>query len=310
MLGEMHGPGGHSHTLDTRRADSRRRMWIALAINVGMLVAEAVGGVITGSLAVLADAGHVLSDVGSIALALFAARLATLPAAGRRTFGYQRSEVLAALVNGLTLVAVSVVITVEAIGRFSDPPSIEAGGVLGLGLLGLAGNVAATLVLARGQREDINLEGVLRHSAADALGSIGVVVAGAFVLLGGSDIVDPIVSLLIAALVFASSWRLIKEPFDVLMESAPADLDVEGMGRAICGIEGVSSVHDLHVWTVTSGFGAVAAHVVVAQGADRDLIRRELEFTLHDRFGIEHTTLQIEEEAEQGLLHVDNAPGG
>jgi cobalt-zinc-cadmium efflux system protein len=308
----MHGPGGHSHThtLDARRADSRRRMWVALTINAVMLLAEAVGGILTGSLAVLADAGHLLSDVGSIALALFAARLAALPAAGRRTFGYQRSEVLAALVNGLLLVAVSVVIAVEAVGRFSEPPAIDAAGVLGLGLLGLAGNVAATWVLARGQREDINLEGALRHSAADALGSIGVIVAGGFVLLGGSDVVDPIVSLLIAALVLASSWRLIKEPFDVLMESAPADLDVEGMGRAICGVEGVCSVHDLHVWTVTSGFGAVAAHVVVARGADRDLIRRRLELVLDERFGIEHTTLQMEEEADQGLLRVENAPGG
>jgi cobalt-zinc-cadmium efflux system protein len=283
-------------------------MSVALAINVVLLVAEVVGGILTGSLAVLADAGHLLSDVGSIVLALIAARLAAMPAAGRRTFGYQRSEVLAALVNGLLLVAVSVVIAVEAFGRLSDPPAIDGAGVLALGVLGLAGNLAATWVLARGQREDINLEGVLRHSFADALGSLGVVLAGGFVLAGGSDVVDPIVSLLIAALVLASSWRLIKEPFDVLMESAPADLDVEGMGRAICAEEGVRSVHDLHVWTVTAGFGAVAAHVVVAHGADRDLIRQRLELTLHERFGIEHTTLQMEEEAEGGLLRVENAP--
>jgi cobalt-zinc-cadmium efflux system protein len=283
-------------------------MLVALAINVGLLLAEAVGGILTGSLAVLADAGHLLSDVGSIVLALIAARLAALPAAGRRTFGYQRSEVLAALVNGLLLVAVSVVIAVEAVGRLSDPPGIDGAGVLALGVLGLAGNLAATWVLARGQREDINLEGVLRHSVADALGSLGVVLAGAFVLAGGSDVVDPIVSLLIAALVLASSWRLIKEPFDVLMESAPADLDVDGMGAAICTEEGVRSVHDLHVWTVTAGFGAVAAHVVVARGSDRDLIRRRLELTLRERFGIEHTTLQMEEEAEGGLLRVENAP--
>ncbi|HSS33490.1 MAG TPA: cation diffusion facilitator family transporter [Solirubrobacterales bacterium] len=285
-------------------------MSVALAINVVLLVAEVVGGILTGSLAVLADAGHLLSDVGSIVLALIAARLAAMPAAGRRTFGYQRSEVLAALVNGLLLVAVSVVIAVEAFGRLSDPPAIDGAGVLALGLLGLAGNLAATWVLARGQREDINLEGVLRHSFADALGSLGVVLAGGFVLAGGSDVVDPIVSLLIAALVLASSWRLIKEPFDVLMESAPADLDVEGMGRAICAEEGVRSVHDLHVWTVTAGFGAVAAHVVVAHGADRDLIRRKLELTLGEGFGIEHTTLQMEEEAEGGLLRVENAPLG
>ncbi len=167
------------------------------------------------------------------------------------------------------------------------------------------------MVLARGQREDINLEGVLRHSFADALGSLGVVLAGAFVLAGGSDIVDPIVGLLIAGLVLASSWRLIKEPFDVLMESAPAGLDVDGMGAALCREDGVRSVHDLHVWTVTAGFGAVAAHVVVAQGADRDLIRRRLELTLGESFGIEHTTLQMEEEAEVGLLRVENVqPSG
>jgi cobalt-zinc-cadmium efflux system protein len=285
-------------------------MWIALAINASMVLVAAVGGVLTGSLAVLADAGHLLSDAGSIVLALIAVRLAALPASGRRTFGYQRSEVLAALVNGLLLVAVSIVVAIAAFGRFGDPPEIDGWGVLALGVLGLAGNLAATVVLARGQREDVNLEGVLRHSVADALGSVGVVVAGAFVLLGGSPVIDPIVGLLIAVLILASSWRLIKEPVDVLMEAAPADLDVEGIGREICGEEGVRSVHDLHVWTVTSGFGAIAAHVVVAQGTDRDLIRRRLELTLHESYGIEHTTLQMEEEADQGLLHVENVPPG
>jgi cobalt-zinc-cadmium efflux system protein len=310
-----HAHGGHSHGFgaharEARREDSRRRMWVALGINAAMLVAEAVGGVLTGSLALLADAGHLLSDVGAIVLALIAVRLALLPAVGRRTFGYQRSEVLAALVNGLLLVGVAAAIAIAAVGRLSDPPGIDGAGVLALGLLGLAGNVAATLVLARGGREDINLEGVLRHSAADALGSLGVVLAGAFVLAGGSTVVDPIVSLLIAALVLASSWRLIKEPFEVLMEAAPLGLDVEGVGEAICKEEGVRSVHDLHVWTVTAGFGAIAAHVVVAQDADRDLIRRRLELTLGQSFGIEHTTLQMEEEADPGLLRVENAPDG
>jgi cobalt-zinc-cadmium efflux system protein len=217
--------------------------------------------------------------------------------------------VLAALANGLTLVAVSVVIGIEAIGRFSNPPGIAGGGVLALGVLGLLGNAAATVYLARGERQDINLEGVIRHSFADALGSLGVVVAGAVVLAGGSDIVDPIVGLLISLLVLFSSWRLLKEPFDVLMEAAPADIDVDGMGAAICAVAGVRSVHDLHVWTVTAGFPALAAHVVVARGADRDRIRRQLEMELAESFGIEHTTLQMEEEAEGGLLKVENAPG-
>lgn len=285
-------------------------MWVALAINVAMLLVEAVGGVLTGSLAVLADAGHVLSDVGAIALALFAVGLAARPAGGRMTFGYQRSEILAALVNGLLLVVVAIVIGYAAIGRLGDPPSIDGGGVLGLGLLGLAGNVAATVVLARGERADVNLEGVLRHSAADALGSIGVILAGVFVLAGGSPVVDPIVSLVIALLILLSSWRLIKEPLDVLMEAAPAGLDVDAAGAEICAEEGVLSVHDLHIWTVTSGFGALAAHVVVAADCDRDLARARIELLLHERFGIDHTTLQMEEQAPEGLLHVENAPPG
>ena len=283
-------------------------MWIALGINLAMFGAEAVGGVLTGSLAVLADAGHLLSDVGAIALALFAASLAARPAGGRMTFGYQRSEILAALVNGLLLVGVAVVVGIAAIGRLGDPPEIDGLGVLGLGLLGLLGNVAATLVLARGEREDVNLEGVLRHSAADALGSLGVVLAGGFVLLGGSPVVDPLMGLAIAVLILLSSWRLIAEPVGVLMEAAPAGVDVEEAGAAICEEEGVRSVHDLHIWTVTSGFGALAAHVVVSRECDRDLVRRRIELLLRERFGIDHTTLQMEEQVSDALLSVENAP--
>jgi cobalt-zinc-cadmium efflux system protein len=283
-------------------------MWVALAINVAMVAVEAVGGLLTGSLAVLADAGHLLSDAGAVGLALLAGGLASRPGAGQRTFGYQRSEVLAALANGLLLVAVAVAVAVAAIGRLDDPPGIDAGGVLALGLFGLAGNLAATVVLAKGQREDLNLEGVLRHSAADALGSLGVVLAGVVVLAGGSPLVDPVVGILIALLILASSWRLIVEPFDVLMEAAPAGLDVEEIGTAICSEAGVRSVHDLHVWTVTAGFATLAAHVVVAIDADRDLIRRRLELLLSERFEIEHTTLQMEEEAGDALLEVENAP--
>jgi cobalt-zinc-cadmium efflux system protein len=280
----------------------------ALGINGAMFAIEVVGGIAAGSLAVLADAGHVLSDVAAIVLALVAARLAAMPASGQRTFGYQRTEVLAALVNGLLLVAVSVGIGIEAIGRLSDPPKVEGGLVLVIGGVGLAGNVLATWILARGERADINLEGVLRHSFADALGSLGVVVAGLIVILGGSDVADPIVGILISVLVLFSSWRLIKEPIDVLMEAAPAGVDVEAVGGSICGVEGVRSVHDLHVWTVTAGFGALSAHVVVARGVDRDLTCRRLEILLREDYGIEHTTLQMEEEAEEGLLHVENAP--
>jgi cobalt-zinc-cadmium efflux system protein len=298
----------HAHALSARREDSKRRIWLALAINAGMLVVEAVGGILTGSLAVLADAGHLLSDIGSLALALLAAQLASRPGDSRRTFGYQRSEVLAALVNGLLLIAIAIAVAVAAVGRLGDPPGIDGGGVLVLGLVGLGGNLAATLVLAGGRREDINLEGALRHSFADALGSLGVLVAGAFVLAGGSPLVDPIAGLFISGLILASSWRLVREPLEVLMEAAPPGLDVDAIGAAICAEESVRSVHDLHVWTVTPGFAALAAHVVVRPESDRDLIRRRLEVALHERFGLDHTTLQMEEEAPETLLEVEQAP--
>ena len=280
-------------------------MWIALAINAGLLGATVVGGIVTGSLALLADAGHLASDLGAIGLGLFAATIAVRPAGPRRTFGFQRTEVLAALVNGIALVAIGVAIVIAAIGRLSDPPSVQGAGVVALGVAGLAGNLAATWVLARGGREDLNLEGVLRHSAADALGSVGVIVSGTVILTTGWDTIDPLASLVIAALILASSWRLIVEPVDVLMEAAPARLDPERVGRDICSLDHVREVHELHLWTVTSGFEALAAHVVVARGADRDLVRRTLEVMLAERFGIEHTTLQMEEEAGRELLEVE-----
>ncbi len=288
-----------------RRADTRRRMWIALAINASLVVAEVAGGIVTGSLAVLADAGHLLSDVGAIAIGLFAASMAGRAGGSRRTFGFQRGEVLAALVNGITLIVIAVLIVVAAIGRLSDPPDVEGLGILLLGALGLAGNVAATWVLARGQRTDINLEGVLRHSFADALGSVGVVVAGIVVLATGWQEADPIASILIAVLILASSVRLIREPLDVLMEAAPPGLDPDSLARELCAVEGVRSVHDLHVWTVTPGFETLSAHVVVDPGTERDELRRRLEARLGQEYGIGHTTLQMEEEAEGGLLQVE-----
>ncbi len=283
-------------------------MVVALAINVGLLLAEAIGGILTGSLALLADAGHLLSDAGAIGLALLAARMATLPASERRTFGYQRSEVIAALVNGLGLVAISVLIVVGAVSRFGDPSDIDGGPVIALGIVGLLGNLWAALVLARGERQDLNLEGVLRHSAADALGSLGVVVVGIVVVAGGSATIDPVISIAIAVLILASSWRLIREPFDVLMEAAPADLDMDALINSFGEVPEVRQVHDLHVWTLTAGFGALAAHVVVTEGADRDLVRRQLEVMLDERFGIDHTTLQMEEEASEELLRVESSP--
>lgn len=274
----------------------------ALLINIAMMVLGVVGAVITGSLALLADAGHVLSDVLAILLGIAAAKVAARPARGRGTFGMGRVEILAALINGLALVAVAVYIAIEAIGRFSDPPEIDGLGVLLFGGLGLLGNVLATWVLIRGDRSDINLEGVLRHSVADALGSLGVVVAGVGIMATGFDELDPIVGLLISVLILLSSWRLIREPVEVLLERAPEGLVVEDVGMAIARVAGVREVHDLHIWSITSGFPALAAHVTVDATCEVDDTRRAIEKMLHDDFGLEHTTLQVSAER---LLQLD-----
>jgi cobalt-zinc-cadmium efflux system protein len=292
----------HSHGLDARRATNRSRMLVALAINVVMLAATIVGGILTDSLALLAEAGHLLSDVGAIAIALVAARLASSAPTPSRTFGLQRSEVIAALVNGITLVVIAVLIIVEAVSRLSDPPEVGGVGVLVLGLVGLAGNVAATWVLARGERVDINLEAVLRHSAADAASSIGVVIAGVVILTTGWNTIDPLVSIAIALLIAGSSWRLLKEPFDVLMEATPPGMNADQIGKAICADRDVVEVHDLHVWTVTSGFPALSAHVAVKSGANRDLVRARVEQKLDADFEITHTTLQVVEALDPDAL--------
>lgn len=274
----------------------------ALLINLAMMVLGVVGAIITGSLALLADAGHVLSDVLSIALGIAAAKVAARPAQGSGTFGFGRVEILAALINGLLLVVVGVYVAIEAIGRFGSPPEIDGLGVLIFGVLGLLGNVLATWVLVRGDRSDINLEGVLRHSLADALGSFGVVIAGVGIMLTGVDELDPVIGLLISLLIIASSWRLIREPVDVLLERAPAGLDVEEVGMAIARVPGVREVHDLHIWSITSGFPALAAHLTVEIDSPVDDTRRAVEAMLREQYSIEHTTLQATTER---LLQLD-----
>ena len=196
-------------------------------------------------------------------------------------------------------------IVLAAIQRFGDAPEIDAAGVIALGMVALAGNGLATWVLAGGQRDDLNLEAVLRHSAADALGSLGVVVSGVVIATTGWETADALASMAIAVLILAGSLRLIRDPFEVLMEAAPRDVDVERVGHAMCEVDGVRSVHELHLWSVTPGFETLAAHVVVAGDQDRDRVRRELEFLLRDRFAIDHTTLQMEGEAPAGLLQLE-----
>ena len=292
----------HDHHHHHRAADARR-MWIVLAVNVAMLAAGVVGGFVFNSLALLADAGHVLADVAAIGLALFAAWMAARPAGPQRTVGFQRGEILAALATGVTLVAVAVLVFVEAIARLSDPPDVHATGVLVIGAVSLAGNGVATWLLMSGDRTNVNLEGVLRHSAADALGSLGVIVAAVLVLATGWDQADPTISILIGVLILLGSWRLLREPFNVLMESAPEGIDVQELGTAMCSVPGVREVHDLHVWTVTSGFPALAAHIRSEPSESADEVRKRIEAVLHERFGVDHTTLQV---VPEPLLQIED----
>ena len=287
--GHSHGGGAHSHG-----GGSRRALAIAFALNTAFLVAEVVGGLLTGSLALLADAAHMASDSVSLGLALFAAWLAGRPATPNKSFGYKRAEILAALFNGVTLVAISIWIFYEAYRRLFESPEILGGWMLGVAVLGLVVNLAATLVLSRWGGESLNVQGAMRHLFADVLGSIGAIAAALVIIFTGWRYADPIVSVLIGLLVLGSSWKLLRDSVNILLEQAPRSVDVNEVGKKMVEVEGIKEVHDLHVWTITSGFPALAAHVLVGQDDDCHDRRRELEKALYREFGIEHTTLQVD----------------
>jgi cobalt-zinc-cadmium efflux system protein len=285
---------GHSHDV---RAGNRRALALALAITASFTVVEVVGGLLTGSLAVLADAVHMLSDNVSLALALFATWLAGRPATPRRTYGYERAEVLAALANGVLLVALAIWIFVAAAQRLADPPDVLGGWMLAIAIAGVGANVAAAAVLWRSRGQSLNVEAALRHVGADLLGSVGIGAAAVIVLAAGWLEADPVVSILIGLLVLASSGGILRDATSILLEASPKGLDVRVVGERLAGAPGVVEVHDLHVWTITSGFPALSAHVLVGAGEDCHNRRGELERLLRDEFGIDHTTLQVEHAA-------------
>ena len=295
----------HDHDHSHARETSRRALAIALALTTTFTIAEVVGGLLTGSLALLADAGHMLSDSFSLGLALFAGWLARRPATSTRTFGLQRAEILAALFNGVTLVAISIWIFVEAGRRLSEPPEVEGGWLLVVAVLGLVVNLAAAFVLSRGAKGNLNVSAALRHVFADVLGSVGVIVSATVILTTGWDLVDPLVSVLIGVLVLASSWGILRDTTRVLLEATPEGIDATEVGAAMVSVDGVKEVHDLHVWTVTSSFPALSAHVLVGKDDDCHARRRSLEQMLHDRFGIDHTTLQVDHVENGAPLHIE-----
>ena len=267
---------------------------LVLVLLAGYTVVEVVGGLLTGSLALLADAGHMLSDVMSIGLALFAIWLAQRPPTFARSFGYQRAEILVALLNGATLVAIAIWIFVEAYQRFSDPPDVLGGWMLAVAAVGLLVNVLAAAILWGRQSDSLNMRAALRHVVADLLGSIGVIAAALIILVTGWVYADPLISVLIGALVLGSSWTILRESVDILLESTPAGVDAREVARRMLAVDGVRDVHDLHIWTITSGFPALSAHVLVSRGEDCHDRRRRLELLLADEFGIAHSTLQVD----------------
>ncbi|MCZ2819507.1 cation diffusion facilitator family transporter [Modestobacter sp. VKM Ac-2977] len=294
-MGHDHGAG---HGSGTTAAGHRGRLAIVLALTGSVFVLELVGALISGSLALLADAAHMATDALGIGMALGAVTLAQRPARGRRTFGWQRMEVLAAVGNGLLLLVVGGYVVVEAVRRIGDPPDIDSGWMLGVALVGLAVNVGSLALLRSGQRESLNTRGAYLEVLGDALGSVAVIVAGVVILTTGWTGADVVASFAVGALVLPRAWSLLREALDVLLEAAPKGVDLEQVRDHVLGVPDVLDVHDLHAWTITSGLPVLSAHVVVSDEALADghggRVLDALCSCLGDHFDLEHCTFQLE----------------
>jgi len=299
----QHGAAGHSHGALAER--SRRRLALVLALTAAYMLAEAAGGWLTGSLALLADAGHMLADVVALALALLAARFASRPASPTKTFGYYRLEILAAFTNGVALVLVSLYILYEAYGRWLSPPEIERPGAVTLVASGgLLVNLVCAWLLHGEHEKDLNVRGAWLHVLGDAAGSVGAILAGALVALYGWHRADPLFSAVIGLLIIWSSWNLIREATNVLLEGTPSHINLAAVEGTIRETRGVEDVHDLHVWTITSGREALSAHVVHAHAVSPPELLKSLRSKLHDQFGVDHLTIQMEtEDFEDETFH-------
>jgi cobalt-zinc-cadmium efflux system protein len=297
--GHGHGHAGHSHGVS---ADAdRSKLTVALVLILGFMLVEVVVGIVAGSLALLSDAAHMLTDAAAIVLALVAMRLAARPAKGPMTYGLKRAEILSAQINGATLLVLGLLILVEGIRRLFDPPDVEGGLVLIVALIGVVVNLAATWTLSKANRESLNVEGAFQHLLTDLFAFIATAIAGAVILLTGFTRADGIAALMVAALMLWAAWGLLRDSGRVLLEAAPAGVDVDEIGDAMARFRAVEEVHDLHVWEVSSGFTALSAHVTVTTGIDCHDVRRELAFMIDERFGISHTTLQMGHDSDRPL---------
>jgi len=275
--------------------ETRRRLTLALAITAIVMLVEFVGGVRSGSLALLADAAHMLADVAALGLALLAAWIAQRPATPERSFGFLRLEILAALINGAVLFAIAIGIGVEAWHRLHAPPAVNGPLLLGVAAVGFIANLAAALVLHRGHQHSLNQRGAYLHVLGDLLGSVGALIAGVLVIAAGWVLADPLISVLIGGLVLVSAWRLVKESADVLLEAAPRHIALSDVHDRIASVPGVESVHDLHLWTVTSGVVAMSGHLVVKNPTDNQPVLEAVQGRMR-ALGIQHVTVQVERE--------------
>ncbi len=277
-----------------QRQHVRHRLWFAFGITFSVLILEIVGGLVTNSLALFADAGHVVADVGAIGLALGALWLAERPGEARRTYGWHRVEVLAALGNGLGLFIVAAIIVWQAVERAGSAPEINGVGLFAIAGVGLAGNLASAAALHDSHTVNLNVRGAYLHVLGDAVGSVGALTAGAVIWTTGWDPVDVVASVMIAVLVGFAGLRLVRETIDILLESAPRDVDLAAITEELTDVQGVLGIHDLHLWTVTSGFLALSGHIEIADEADSQGVLIPVAQILQSRFGIQHITLQPE----------------
>jgi cobalt-zinc-cadmium efflux system protein len=288
------GHGDHGHAREALANADRGRLTAALALILALMAVEIAAGVIGNSLALLSDAGHMLTDAAALALALVALRLAQRPAKGALTFGLGRAEILSAQANGVTLLLLAGFIAFAAIRRLVEPPQVHAWLVLAVALAGAAVNVVAVAILSGSEKRSLNVEGSFQHILTDLYAFLATAVAAVVILISGWQRADPAASLLIAAIMARSGYILVRASARVFLEAAPEGLDPEAIGRTLAAGPGVVEVHDLHVWEVTSGFPALSAHVLVGADCDCHAARRDLEHLLHARFGVDHTTLQVD----------------
>ncbi|MEK5069655.1 cation diffusion facilitator family transporter [Sporosarcina sp. FSL K6-1508] len=289
--------GNHQHNhFAEKRAGNKHGLIIALSITTFIMFLEFFGGLFTNSLALLSDSGHMLSDASSMALSLVAIWFASRPPSSNKTYGYYRFEILAALFNGVTLFVIAGFIVKEAIQRFNDPPTVASGTMIILALIGLLANILSAFFLLKKAdvKENINLKSAYIHIIGDALGSVGAILAGLLMLLFDWYIADPIISVIVALLILKSAWGVLKQSIHILMEGSPVTVDKEEVLAMLKNIEGVKNVHDLHIWTITSGLDTLSCHILIEEGKDEQVVLQQAINLIRDNYKIEHTTIQIE----------------